>query len=305
MLVSSASSTSTVFATLSRGLMANKAVVGVAATALVGYKLTELAKGRALERERKKEEDERKLRNEAWLERAQQQSREDFYGDASQSQFVERLLGCFRREVLEHLGKRAKAAHGERGTGLALPYVGHARADTPNSPEEILLGVALAFGDERLINELLEDIELRPGCAVARLTPPTLCLVDAFLSSVVANTSLLPNSKPAVYAETIGAAREKLRWLINQRDACLIPYKLEGNHLDGSMRAQLDAIRSCAEALELHAYPKHAFKKHVNQYATHMTYRLRYDWKRSWNGTEEILYVTEGARSPPPLPMRV
>ena len=68
------------------------------------------------------------------------------------------------------------------------------------------------------------------------------------------------------------------------------------------MRAQLDAIRSCAEALELHAYPKHAFKKHVNQYATHMTYRLRYDWKRSWNGTEEILYAAEGARSPPAAP---
>ena len=36
--------------------MANKAVLGVAATALAGYKLHELAKGYAVERELKKEE---------------------------------------------------------------------------------------------------------------------------------------------------------------------------------------------------------------------------------------------------------
>ena len=41
--------------------MANKAVLGVAATALAGYKLHELAKGYAVERELKKEEDEREL----------------------------------------------------------------------------------------------------------------------------------------------------------------------------------------------------------------------------------------------------
>ena len=278
--------------------MANKAVLGVAATALAGYKLHELAKGYAVERELKKEEDERELLQEAWRERTQQQSMDDVYGDVGQAQLIEKILRCFRREVMEKLGEVAKAAHSERGTGLSLPYLGHAGADMPNLPEEVLLGVALAFGHERLINELLEDIELRPGSAVARLTPPTLRLVDNFLSDT-AKTSLLPDNKPSVSAESVGEAHKLLRELCRSGDARIRPYELEGNLRDGSMRAQLDAIRSCTAALGLHAYPQHAFKaSRVKPNSTHIYYKLTADWKKSWKGTEEILCVIRRAISP-------
>ena len=271
--------------------MANKAVLGVAAAAAAGYQLNEMVKSKAREREMQEEEEERERREEAWLEDAQKRNRSELelLGDAGQNQMLAKIKHQHLREVMEKLGERAKAAHGARGAGLALPYVGHAGDDTPNSPEEVLLGVALVNGDKRLLGELLEDIRLSPGVGVAQLTPPTLRLVDEFLSETV-QMSLLSNrpskSNACATVKSLGSACTQLKALLGLRgDPHITSYELEGVR-DSSLSvyelailsvtqrcAQRDAIRACAEALGLHAYPEHVFKHKLSPDKKRVTFK--------------------------------
>lgn len=164
--------------------MANKAILITAGLGLAAYQISETLKERQVEEEAKEVEQRRQDRREELQRRLEEAERKqkgkggsDVEDELNSTADIFRGIDDALLDMLQELQKRAERT----SPPLTLPLL-----SSSNKPDEILLGSALALGDEDVVKNALSRIQNSPGLGVTRLSRESITLIRDVIRDWVA-----------------------------------------------------------------------------------------------------------------------